>query len=206
MEITSLTKWSFSMYKEKRSLQKLLLFSPHVQQPKEGTVWFLSFITASCALHPASTFTYPYEHCILTYSLWVDCMFLFSSSTCQPFEIYPLLEHTIQFLGSCIWLWPDCQASLCWSAVHRRPSPSLLALLLSSDTDGLCLFIMLALLKMSGCFQWGACIFSCLLLLLETYFLPLDRYLRALSLDIAWILQQSFCSLSKGFAIRNFST
>lgn len=62
MEITSLTKWSFSMYEEKRSLQKLLLFSPHVQQPKEGTVWFLSFLTASCALHHASTFTYPYEH------------------------------------------------------------------------------------------------------------------------------------------------
>lgn len=48
--------------KEKRYLQKLLLLSPHVEQCKERTVWFLSLLTASCALHPASTFTYPYEY------------------------------------------------------------------------------------------------------------------------------------------------
>lgn len=80
---------------------------------------------------------------------------------------------------------------------------------LSSDPGGLCLFIvlaLLALLKMLGRFQWGARIFSCLLRLLETYLLPLYRYLRAFSLEIAWILRQSFCSLSKGFVIRNFST
>lgn len=115
--------------KEKRYLQKLLLLSPHVEQCKERTVWFLSLLTASCALHPRPPSHIHMNICILTYPLWMDCMFLFSSTACQPFEVYPLLEHTVQFLGSRIRLWPDSQASLCWGAVHCRLSPSLLALL-----------------------------------------------------------------------------
>lgn len=143
--------------------------------------------------------------CILTYPLEMDCMFLFSSTACQPFEIYPLLENTIQFLGSCMavaWL-PGLSLLRCCSLqaiAFPLGSPSVLwhRWALSLHHVGFAENI--------GCFQWSACIFSCLLQLLETYLLPLYVDLRALSLEIAGILWQSFCSLSKDFVIRNFST